>query len=51
MFSIKTLLSLLTYYDLEVKQMDVQNAFFHGDLKEELYMEQPHKGNKTTCTD
>jgi hypothetical protein len=25
----------------EVHQMDAKNAFIHGDLSEEIYMEQP----------
>lgn len=41
MSSIRTILSLVACYDLEVEQMDVKTAFLHGDLEEELYMEQP----------
>ena len=41
MSSIRTILSLAACHDLEVEQMDVKTAFLHGDLEEELYMEQP----------
>ena len=34
-------LALAASLDLEVEQMDVKTAFIHGDLEEEIYMEQP----------
>lgn len=39
--SIRTLLSLVVNLDLELEQMDVKPAFLHGNLEENLYMEQP----------
>ena len=33
-------LALVASLDLEVEQMDVKTAFLHGDLEEEIYMEQ-----------
>ena len=41
MTSIRAVLSLVATLDLEVEQMDVKTAFLHGDLEEEIYMEQP----------
>lgn len=41
MTSIRTVLALAATLDLEVEQMDVKTAFLHGDLNEEIYMEQP----------
>ena len=41
MTSIRTILSLAASLDLEVEQLDVKTAFLHGDLEEEIYMEQP----------
>ncbi|CAL1354730.1 unnamed protein product [Linum trigynum] len=41
MTSIRTVLGLATSLNLEVEQMDVKTAFLHGDLEEEIYMEQP----------
>ena len=41
MSSIRVVLSLAASLDLEVEQMDVKTAFLHGDLEEEIYMEQP----------
>ena len=38
--SIRILLSITTYYDYEMWQMDVKTAFLHGYLKENIYMMQ-----------
>lgn len=39
--SISTLLSLVANLYLELEQMGVKTAFLHGNLEEDLYMEQP----------
>eukprot|EP00253_Pinus_taeda_P004174 PITA_04174 len=41
MNSIRLVLSLAAPLKWEVHQMDVKSAFLHGDLHEEIYMEQP----------
>ena len=41
MTSIRTVLSITTSMDLEVEQLDVKTTFLHGDLEEEIYMQQP----------
>ncbi|CAM8949434.1 unnamed protein product [Rhodiola kirilowii] len=41
MTSIRVILGMAASMDLEVEQLDVKTAFLHGDLDEELYMEQP----------
>eukprot|EP00253_Pinus_taeda_P034947 PITA_34947 len=41
MNSIRLVLSLAASLKWEVHQMDVKSAFLHGDLHEEIYMEQP----------
>eukprot|EP00253_Pinus_taeda_P006537 PITA_06537 len=41
MNSIRLVLSLAASFKWEVHQMDVKFAFLHGDLHEEMYMEQP----------
>eukprot|EP00253_Pinus_taeda_P024696 PITA_24696 len=42
MDSIRLTLAIAAAQGWEVHQMDVKNAFLHGDLSEEIYMEQPH---------
>ncbi|KAG9444834.1 hypothetical protein H6P81_016174 [Aristolochia fimbriata] len=39
--SIRVLLAIVAYLDLELYQMDVKTAFLNGDLEEEIYMRQP----------
>ena len=40
MSSICTVLGLAASVNLEIEQMDVKTIFLHGDLEEEIYMEQ-----------
>ena len=39
--SIRVLLAIATFNDLELDQIDVKTAFLHGSLEEEILMEQP----------
>jgi hypothetical protein len=39
--SIKAVLALVAHYDIALEQMDVKIAFLHGDLEQQIYMEQP----------
>ena len=48
------MLAIAAFYDYEIWQMDVKNAFHNGFLKEELYMMQPEgfvdpKGANKVC--
>ena len=38
----RTLLVLAAYHDMEIHQMDVKAAFFHGELKETIFMHPPN---------
>ena len=39
--SIRIILSLVAQFNLELEQLDVKTAFFHGDSKKTIYMDQP----------
>ena len=39
--SVRILISMTTNLGWPLFQLDVNNAFLHGDLQEEVYMEQP----------
>ena len=39
--TIRIVLSLAVTYNWQIKQIDIQNAFLHGELEEEVYMAQP----------
>jgi hypothetical protein len=39
--SIRTFFSIVASHDLELEQLDVKTAFLHGELEEDIYMDQP----------
>ncbi|MCO5569096.1 hypothetical protein L7F22_022803 [Adiantum nelumboides] len=41
MTTLRMVLSLVAKEDMELVQLDVKSAFLHGDLHEDIYMEQP----------
>ena len=52
--SIRILLTIATYYDYEIWQMDVKIAFLNGNLFEDVYITQPEgfvdpKNPKKVC--
>ena len=44
--SIRVALALVAHYDMALEQMDVKTAFLHGNLEEQIYMEQPEEFNQ-----
>ena len=48
------MLALVTLLDLELEKLDVKTTFLHGDLDEDIYMEQPerfvqHQNGRLVC--
>ncbi|KAG8493469.1 hypothetical protein CXB51_010771 [Gossypium anomalum] len=39
--SIRALLDIVAMHDLELEQLDVKTVFLHGELEEDIYMQQP----------
>ena len=39
--TLRTLLAKVTAEDMEIHQVDIKTAFLHGELEEEIYIEQP----------
>ena len=39
--SLHLIFAITAYLNLELHHVDIETAFLHGDLKEEIYMEQP----------
>ena len=39
--SIRIVIALVAFLDLELEKIDVKTTFLHRDLDEEIYMEQP----------
>ena len=43
---IRAVLALVASWDMHLEQIDVKTPFLHGDLEEQIYMEQPEGFNQ-----
>ena len=39
--SLRIIMTIVAYFDLELHQMDVRTSFLNGDIVEDVYMSQP----------
>ena len=46
--SLRAILAIVAKLDLELVQIDIKSAFLHGELDEEIFMDQP-EGFKSEC--
>lgn len=51
MTTVRLVLAITTSKHWPLRQMDVKNAFLHGDLKEEIYMTPPSGLFSTSSSD
>ena len=49
--TIRIILALAVHFDWEIRQLDVSNAFLHGNLRDEVVMEQPQGFNDNAHPD
>ena len=41
--SIRVLLGMVAWFDIELEQLDVKTTFLHGELEEQIFMPQPER--------
>ncbi|KAB2634323.1 hypothetical protein D8674_038379 [Pyrus ussuriensis x Pyrus communis] len=47
--TVRLILALATQFSWSLRQLDIKNAFLHGDLEEDVYMKQPQGFVDATC--
>ncbi|XP_068304241.1 uncharacterized protein [Pyrus communis] len=47
--TVRLILALATQFNWQLRQLDIKNAFLHGDLVEDVYMKQPQGFVDATC--
>ena len=45
--ALRLILAIMAYLNLELHHVDVETTFLHGDLEEDIYMEQPQMLDNT----